>query len=217
LYEEFKQVGGAPRTYVLDNEKLKDLIDSFINQQINYQLVAPYRHCKQAKRAILTFKEYFKTCLASVDPNFPLSEWDRLIPQTNITLNLLRNARVNPKLSAYSYIYGKFNFKATPLAPLGTKVIAHISPDKRGTWDLNGEQGWYVGLSLSHYRCVQCYFPQIRDVRDCDMVEFFPHKILFPRVLVNDHLKQAAMDIISILSNPTPTTVLSLLAGDDTK
>ena len=46
LHEEFKQAGGAPRTYVLDNEKSKDLINSFINQQIDYQLVAPYCHCK---------------------------------------------------------------------------------------------------------------------------------------------------------------------------
>ena len=216
LHDEFKLAGGEPKTYVLDNEKSKDLIDSFANHKINYQLVAPYRHCKQAERAILTFKEHFKTCLATVDPNFPLSEWDRLIPQTNITLNLLRNARVNPKLSAYSYIHGEFNFRATPLAPPGTKVVAHVSTDKRGTWELNGEQGWYVGPSLSHYRCVQCYFPRTRDVRDCDTVEYFPHTIPFPRVTVNDHLKQAATDIISILSNPPSTNVPSLLAGDET-
>lgn len=123
---------------------------------------------------------------------------------------------MNPKLSAYSYIHGEFNFRATPLAPPGTKVVAHVSTDKRGTWELNGEQGWYVGPSLSHYHCVQCYFPRTRDVRDCDTVEFFPHAIPFPRVTLNDHLKQAATDIISILSNPPSTTVPSLLAGDET-
>jgi len=69
-------------------------------------------------------------------------------------MNLLRNSRVNPKLSAYSYMYGEFNFRATPLAPPGTKVVAHVSLAKRGTWDLNGEVGWYVGQSLQHYRCV---------------------------------------------------------------
>ena len=106
---------------MLDNEKSKDLINSFITEKVDYQLVVPYRHCKQAERAIQTFKEYFKSCLALVDPNFLLSEWDRLIPQMNITLNLLRNARVNLKLSAYAYMYGEFNFRATPLAPPGTK------------------------------------------------------------------------------------------------
>ena len=216
LHNEFQRAGEAPKVYVLDNEKSKDLIDSFIAEKVDYQLVAPYRHCKAAERAIKTFKEHFKAGLASVNPNFPLSEWDRLLPQANITLNLLRNARVNPKLSAYSYMYGEFNFRATPLAPPGTKIIAHVSPDKRGTWDLNGEQGWYVGPSLSHYRCVQCYFPRTREVRDCDTVEFFPHDIPFPRVTLEDHLKQAATDILAILSNPPSTTVPSLQAGDTT-
>jgi hypothetical protein len=141
IHNDFKRAGAAPNTYVLDNEKSKDLIDSFNDEKIEYQLVAPYRHCKYAERAIQIFKEHFKSCIAATDPKFPLSEWDRLIPQTNITINLLRNARVNPKLSAYSYIYGEFNFRATPLAPPGTKVVAHISPDKRGTWELNGEMG----------------------------------------------------------------------------
>ena len=67
-----------------------------------------------------------------VDPNFLLSEQDRLIPQTNITLNLLRNTRCNSKLSAYSYIFGTFNFIATPLALPETKVVAHTHSDKQG-------------------------------------------------------------------------------------
>ena len=56
----------------------------------------------------------------------------------------------------------------------------------------------------------------MREVRDCDTVEFFPYSIPFPRVTLNDHLKQAATNIISILSNPPSTTVPSLLAGEDT-
>ena len=48
------------------------------------------------------------------------------------------------------------------------------------------------------------------------MVEFFPHSIPFPRVTLNDYLKQAATDIILILSNPPSTNVPSLLAGEDT-
>ena len=36
LYEDFKIVGVAPKTYVLDNEKSKDLIDSFIEEKVEY-------------------------------------------------------------------------------------------------------------------------------------------------------------------------------------
>ena len=94
-----------------------------------------------------------------MDPNFPLSKLDRLFEQADITLNLLRSARSNPKLSAYAYMFGEFNFAATPLAPPGTKIVAHIKPNQRRTLKLNGEAGCYVGPSMKHYRCVTCYFP----------------------------------------------------------
>ena len=64
---------------------------------------------------------------------------------------------------------------ATPLAPLGTKVVAHVHPDKRGSWELNREVGWYIELSLNHYYCIQIYFPRTRETRHCDMVEFILH------------------------------------------
>ena len=74
IYDDFKRAGEALKTYMLDNEKSQDLINSFLTKKVDYQLVAPYRHCKQAERAIQTFKEHFKSCLALVDPNFPLAE-----------------------------------------------------------------------------------------------------------------------------------------------
>ena len=150
------------------------------------------------------------------DPKFPLTEWDRLIPQANITLNLLRTARTNPSLSAYAYIQGNFNFSATPLAPPGTKVIVHVDPSVRGTWELNGDKGYYVGPSLDHYRFLTCYFPRTRTTRICETVTFVPHEheIPFPAVTMKDHLKQAAKDIVTILTQPPAPTVPSLQEGD---
>ena len=52
---------------------------------------------------------------------------------------MLQTARSNPKLFAYTYIFGEFNFSATPLDPPGTKVVAHVIPTVCGTWELNGE------------------------------------------------------------------------------
>ena len=98
-----------------------------------------YKHCKLAERAIQTFKNHFKVALVGVDPNYPLDDWNRLILQVNITLNLLRNAQVNPKLSACSYIFGQFDFMSTLLAPLETKVIVYTNLQKRGSWKLNRE------------------------------------------------------------------------------
>ena len=217
MHNDFKKSGASPTSYVLDNEISADLVKVFDNEKITYQLATPYKHNKLAERAIQTYKAHFKAGLATVDPNFPLAEWDRLIPQANITLNLLRAARCNPRLSAYSCIFGTFNFMSTPLAPPGTKVVAHIHPDKRGSWELNGEVGWYVGPSLNHYRCLQCYLPRTREVRHCDTVEFIPHQIPFPSVTLKEFLIQAASDIITILTQRKKPSIPSLEAGDPTR
>ena len=148
----------------MDNETSADLISVFELEGIKHQLVTPYKHHRnRAERAIKTYKAHFKSCLATLDPNFSLLEWDMLIPQMNITLNLLRASRSNRKLSAYSYIFGTYNFRAMPIAPPSTKVVAHVHPSKRGSYELNRQVGWYVGLALQHYCCVDCYFPKTRE------------------------------------------------------
>jgi hypothetical protein len=60
---------------------------------VDYQLVPPHCHrCNAAERAIRAFKEHFMAGLSSVDPTFPLHLWDRLLPQAEITLHLLRTS-----------------------------------------------------------------------------------------------------------------------------
>ena len=81
-----------------------------------------------AERAIQTFINHFIAGLASTDPNFPLSNWCRLLPQAELTLNLLRPSRLNPKLSPYAQLEGAFDFNRTPPAPPGTPVIVHEKP-----------------------------------------------------------------------------------------
>jgi hypothetical protein len=71
---------------------------------IAYQLVPPHCHRRNAAElAIMTFKEHFVAGLSSVDPSFPMNLWDRLLPQAEITLNLLRTSRLHPQLSAAAH------------------------------------------------------------------------------------------------------------------
>ena len=215
IHKEFGRAGAAPEVWVLDNEVSHDLTNAFHTNNTKFQLVPPHSHRRNlAERAIQTWKNHFKAGLATTDPKFPLSQWDRLIPQANITLNLMRTSRVNPALSAHAYIYGAYDFAATPMAPPGTRVVAHVHPTQRGTWELNGEIGWYVGPALNHYRCVTCYFPRTRATRVCETVTFLPHDIPFPQVTMADHLRQAASDIVTILTSPPSPTTPSLKAGD---
>ena len=218
LNNKFASAGTEPTAYVIDNEANMLLKTAMTKRNIKYQMVPPNCHrANTAERAIQTYKNHLKAGLASTDPDFPIQEWDRLLEQADLTLNLLRAARCNPKLSAWAYLFGEFDFNATPLAPPGMKIISHAKPAKRASWDFNGEEGWYTGPSLSHYRCIKGYFPKTKAARDTDTVTFFPSVIPIPQVGLEDFLRQAASDIVTILTDPPSTTALKLQVGDTTK
>ena len=108
-------------------------------KDITFRLIPQNQHRRNAaKRAIRTFNNYFLPGLATCDPQFPLRKWDRLLEQAKLTLNLLRNARLNPKLSTWAYLFGNHDFDKYPLLPPGTKVILHAKPGKFTTWAFHG-------------------------------------------------------------------------------
>ena len=62
---------------------------------IKFQLVPPHIHCRNAtKRAIRTFKAHFLAILDGVAEDFPKHCWDLLLPQVELTLNLLCQLQV---------------------------------------------------------------------------------------------------------------------------
>jgi hypothetical protein len=123
--------GLKPSLRRLENEASLALRNYLTKQVIYYQLAPPDIHRRNnAERAIQTFKNHFIAGLCSVDPKFPLKLWDKLLPQASITLNLLIKSRINPLMSAYAQLNGHFDFNRKPLAPPGTRVIAHEKPDQ---------------------------------------------------------------------------------------
>jgi hypothetical protein len=55
------------------------------------QLMEPHNHCiNAAERTIQMLKDAFIAALATIDSNSPLQLWDRLTPQIQDTLNLMR-------------------------------------------------------------------------------------------------------------------------------
>ena len=82
----------------------------------------------RAEQAIQTFKAHFLTILAGVDPKFPPYLWDLLLPQAELTLNLLRQSTINPQISALEFVHGPFDFTKTPLPPVGCQVLIHDKP-----------------------------------------------------------------------------------------
>jgi hypothetical protein len=130
--------------------------------------------------------------------------WDRILPQAVITLNMLRTSRINPKLSAATHIFGQYDFNRAPMAPPGTRIIAHETPGRRRTWAPHGQDGWYIGPALEHYRCYTVYITKTRSKRKVETVNFFPHKFTLPFPSSRKLATQAAADLTHALLNPQP-------------
>ncbi len=132
------------------------MVEKYIwSEKINIQLVPPHKHrANAAEQAIATFKEHFIAALATVDQLCSLQLLDEFLPQVELTLNMLRFSRRNPKISANQEVYGSFNFNKTPLAPLGTKVLIYDDPTSQASWAPHATDGYYVGPANNHYRCL---------------------------------------------------------------
>ena len=153
LLARLKRAGIKPKKHVMDNEvsdSMKDMIRD--DYEMELELVPPGCHRRNAAEvAIRNFKAHFLSILAGTADDFLLALWDRLLPQAEITLNLLRQANANPKMSAYAYMCGPFDYNRMPLAPMGCKAQIHKKLANRGTWDYHSVDGWYLNTSHEHY------------------------------------------------------------------
>ena len=142
----------VPQYQMLDNECPGCLKNFLCDSRVRFQLVPPYLHrTNAAGRVIKTYKDHLIAGLSSCDPNFPLHLWDRLIPHANLTLNLLRSSRLNPRLSGEAQLNGAFDLNRTPLALPGTRVEVHETPNNRRTWAPHGVDGCNLGPAPDHY------------------------------------------------------------------
>jgi hypothetical protein len=176
IYEELTAKGRKPTFQTMENEASKNLKLFLHSNNIQFQLVPPHIHRqKAAERAIETFKNHFVAMLYSTGKQFPNHLWDRLISQAVLTLILLRQSHINPKVLAHAQLKGLFDYNATPLAPPGTRVIVHEKPDKRGSRAPHGKNGWYVGPTMEHDRAHHLYCSTNGHERISDIVDFFPN------------------------------------------
>ena len=95
------------------------------NWNAEYQLVPPHTHRSNAsERAIRTFKAHFLSILAVVAPDIARNLWDLLLPQAELTLNLLRQAtRCTAEVPIVSHPYFSVCDDVTPKRADGCCVI----------------------------------------------------------------------------------------------
>ncbi|KAL7427968.1 hypothetical protein ACHAXH_000914 [Discostella pseudostelligera] len=158
--------------HILDND-CSAAMKRLITDTCKYELVPPGIHRRnKAEVTIKAFKQHLISVFAGLDPSFPMSHWDKLIPQVEVTMNLLRQSKANPKISAYEHVHGPYNYNWYPLAPIGCAVQMHNQGSKRGTWVPHTQLGWYLGPSFEHYRCHRVLPKATNTVRICETVVF---------------------------------------------
>ena len=110
----------------MDNEVSNRLINAIEEKNLNYQIASPHDHgLNSAERLIQMFKNHFISDLHGYDRDFPAYCLSEIIQQCEMTQNMLQRLRINPKLSAYTQMFGMFDYNQTLLAPQCIKALAH--------------------------------------------------------------------------------------------
>jgi hypothetical protein len=113
-----------PKINIMDNQATKHIKAFLTEQQCQLQLVKPHNHrLNAAERAIQTFKDAFIAALTTTDSDFPLQLWDKITPQVQNTLNMMRASHIDSTVSAYKQLNGPYDWNRYPLAPLGCKAV----------------------------------------------------------------------------------------------
>eukprot|EP00956_Cyclotella_meneghiniana_P000230 scaffold288_cov44-Cyclotella_meneghiniana.AAC.10 len=84
IFDRWKATGViCPNWHVLDNEAPEKFKQAIRENNCRVELTPADMHRRNAaERAIQTFKSHFKSVLAGVSDDFPMREWDELIPHT---------------------------------------------------------------------------------------------------------------------------------------
>ena len=166
----------------MDNELSEDLKQSSEDSGIQFQLVPPHMHWRNAAESyVRNFNNQFFAVLCTVDPRFSSYLWDRLLSQVTMTLNMLRQSRLNPEILAYEQVDSIHNFELTPIVSLVCKVEIHEKLHKQLTYAPHSVDGWYLGPAVHHYRFYIWYnIGRGRWGDTGDTIAFFPEFMKMP-------------------------------------
>jgi hypothetical protein len=123
-FDELTAKGFKPKLNIMDNQATQHIKKYLTKNNCKLQVNEPHNHrVNAAEQAIQTFKVAFIAALATTDSKFLLQLWDRLTPQVQDTLNMLRTSGIDPTVSTYRILNGAYDWNRYPLAPLGCKAV----------------------------------------------------------------------------------------------
>jgi hypothetical protein len=205
IVNRMRATGLGLKKHILDNEASKTFKAKIKENEMEYELVPPSNHQRnQAKQAIQTFKAHFISILAGVDVRFPLSLWCYLLEPTELTLNLLRQSNMAPKISAFAHVHRHHDYMKKLFTPLGCAIHSHVKPDDRRSWDAHPNAGFNLGTSIEHHRCYRIYITKTRATQVSNTVNFKHQYITNPTVSPESLVFAAAQQLTAALKGNIP-------------
>jgi hypothetical protein len=86
----------------------------------------------------------------------------------------------------------------------------------RRTWAPHGQDGWYIGPALEHYRCYTVYINKTRGERIVETVDFFPETFKLPFPSTQDLATKAATELTHALLHPQPADPFCKVGDEQT-
>ena len=205
IIDRMKRAKLGLRKHILDNEISKKYKARIALNGMVHEQVPPGNHRRNiAERAIQTFKGHLIAIANGVSDDCPIRIWCQFVPQAELTLNLLRQSNITPKISAFAHVHGHHDYMRHPFAPIGCSIEIHVKPGDRGTWDMRSVSGFSLGTSLEHYRCYNVYVTSTRSTRISDQVYFRHKHITYPTMSPESYMVAAAQQLTTALKGNIP-------------
>ena len=205
LMQQIKAAEIRPNNHVLDNECSTEFKKAIKEQYLEHELVPNGQHRRNlAERALQTWKAHTIGSIRGVADTFLLGLWDEILPQLDMQVNILRFSNIHPKVYSWTVLNGAHNFNRHPLAPLGVEIQMLENPDKRKTWGVRINTGYYVGTSLEHYRHYWGCMKETKKIRVSDTVSFKHKNITNISITTGDAIVNAAHKLTSALRGSIP-------------
>ncbi len=187
-FEDLTSKGFKPKINIMDNQATKHIKAFLMEQQCKLQLVEPHNHRMiAAERTIQTFKDAFINALTTTDSDFPLQLWDKTIPQVQGTLNLMQASRKNQLSLLMKHSKVHMIGSNMPLSRWVAKAVIYKDGNTRGSWALQGIDGWYLGSSMDHYRCDLYYIPKTQAYQILGSTKLFPQHCQIQNMTLHQH------------------------------
>ena len=120
LMKRLNRKGIVPKKHISDNECSRELKDAIMKNDVEYELVPKGQHRRNiAERGIQTWKLHAIGMFSGFPTAAPLFLWDKMLPQIDMQVNLLRFSNVNPTVCSNTVLNGVHDFNSTPWRLLG--------------------------------------------------------------------------------------------------